>query len=95
MFLLVLTYSKPLDEVEPFMAAHMTWVDAYYQDGTFMASGRRVPRIGGVILARAADRASVETMVNTDPFVEAAVANYEIIEFTWSPTAPGFEQLLR
>jgi len=94
MFLLVLTYSKPLEEVEPFMAAHMTWVDAHYQNGTFVASGRRVPRTGGIILARATDRASLEAMAATDPFLEAGVARYDIIEFTLSRTAPGFESLL-
>ncbi|OUJ73787.1 YciI family protein [Hymenobacter crusticola] len=94
MFLLVLTYSKPLEEVEPFMTTHMAWVDAQYQNGTFVASGRRVPRTGGIILARATDRASLEAVAATDPFLEAGVAHYDLIEFTLSRTAPGFESLL-
>ncbi|GGF16877.1 YciI family protein [Hymenobacter cavernae] len=94
MFLLVLTYSKPLEEVEPLMAAHMAWVDAQYQNGTFLASGRRVPRTGGIILARATDLGSLEALAATDPFLEAGVAQYDIIEFTLSRTALGFESLL-
>jgi uncharacterized protein YciI len=94
MFLLVLTYTKPLEEVEPHLPAHMTWVDAHYQDGTFLASGRRVPRTGGIILARAADRDALGTIAATDPFVKAGVAQYDILEFTLSRTAAGFENLL-
>jgi len=95
MFLLVLTYTKPLEEVEPLTAAHMAWVDAHYQDGTFLASGRRVPRTGGLILAQAPDRASLEVLLATDPFLEAAVATYEVMEFTLSRTAPDLANLLR
>ncbi|HEX8350231.1 MAG TPA: YciI family protein [Hymenobacter sp.] len=94
MFLLILTYSKPLEEVEPHLPAHMAWVEAHYQDGTFLASGRRVPRTGGVILVRAADLATVGTIAATDPFLVAGVAQYDIIEFALSRTAPGFEHLL-
>jgi uncharacterized protein YciI len=52
--------------------------------GSFLASGRKVPRTGGVILARGASREEIETIINLDPFYRHHVAEYEIIEF--SPT---------
>ncbi|MBC6991488.1 MULTISPECIES: YciI family protein [Hymenobacter] len=94
MFILLLTYTAELAEIEPLMPAHMAWVEAHYHDGTFLISGRLVPRTGGVILARAASRDAVETLVAADPFTEAGVARYDVLEFMPSRTATGFENLL-
>lgn len=94
MFLLSLTYLVPPEEVEPLMAPHMAWVDAHYLTGTFLLSGRKVPRTGGVLLARADSRAAIETVVASDPFTRAGVARYDIIEFTPTRAAPGSEHWL-
>jgi len=92
MFILSLTYIAPLSEVDAHIGPHMAWVAGGYDNGTFLASGRKEPRTGGVILARG-DRAQIEALVATDPFVTAGVAAYEIIEVNLSRTAPGLETL--
>ncbi|MBO3271079.1 YciI family protein [Hymenobacter defluvii] len=89
MFLLSLTYLVPLEEIEPLMAPHMTWVDTHYQTGTLLLSGRKVPRTGGVLLARAESREAIEAIVAADPFTQAGAVRYDIIEFTPTRIAPG------
>ncbi|MEW2134365.1 YciI family protein [Streptomyces sp. NPDC005435] len=92
MFVLELTYTAPLDAVEAALAAHVTWLDEQYAKGLFLASGRKNPRDGGIILAAGADRAAVEEAVAGDPFVTAGVCEYRVTEFTATKTAPGLER---
>ena len=53
MFIVNLTYIKPLDEVEEFLEKHIDFLNQYYTKGHFIASGRKNPRTGGIILMRA------------------------------------------
>ena len=92
MFILTLTYIAPLEEIDRHVPAHMDWIKAGYASGTFLASGRKVPRTGGFILAKG-DRADIEALVATDPFMVAGVTTYDIIEVAVAFTAPGLEQL--
>ena len=92
MFILSLTYIAPLNEVDKHIAPHMDWVARGYDEGMFLASGRKEPRTGGVILARG-ERAEIEALVATDPFVTAGVAQYDITALVLSRTAPGLEGL--
>ncbi len=81
MFLIVLTYVKPLAEVDELIDAHRAHLDRYYDADVFLLSGRRVPRTGGVILAQGLSRATIETIAAEDPFVREGVATVEVIEF--------------
>jgi uncharacterized protein YciI len=91
MFLLLLTYTKPLDEVDALMRDHVKWLRRQYADGRFVVSGRRLPRTGGVILARGDDRDEIEALAATDPFVRGGVATVEVIQFRASQSAEGFD----
>jgi uncharacterized protein YciI len=93
MFVLLLTYLKPLPEVDVLMREHVAWLDEQYDAGRFVVSGRRIPRTGGVILARGDDREEVEALAATDPFVSGGVASCEVIQFRASQTADGFDAL--
>ncbi|MFI1761159.1 YciI family protein [Streptomyces sp. NPDC020800] len=88
MFVLELTYSAPLDAVDAVLPAHVIWLDEQYEKGFFLASGRKNPRDGGVILAAAEDRARIEEIAAGDPFVAAGVCEYRITEFVATKTAP-------
>lgn len=91
MFILSLTYVKPTEEADRFMAPHMDWVNAGYDNGLFLASGRKNPRTGGVILARG-DQAEIEAYVAADPFTLEGVAMYEVTEVVVTRTAAGLER---
>lgn len=93
MFVVIVSYIQPLDAVDAHLADHVKFLENQYEAGIFLASGRRVPRTGGVILARAASKDTLLEVLRQDPFHQHGVARYEVIEFTPSMTAPGLEWL--
>ncbi len=91
MYIVILRYVRPLEEIDALMGQHVQWLNKHYADGTFVASGRQSPRTGGVILARSGERLALEAMIAHDPFVSNGVATAEVIEFHPSMTAKGAE----
>ncbi|MCQ4082769.1 YciI family protein [Streptomyces sp. RB6PN25] len=92
MFVLEVTYTAPIERVEAALPDHIAWLEKQYAAGYFLASGRKVPRDGGIMLAVAPDRATIEAVAATDPFVTADVCEYRITEFVPTQTAQGLEQ---
>ncbi|CAL9287752.1 YciI family protein [Streptomyces sp. SudanB182_2057] len=92
MFVLELTYTAPLDAVDAVLPDHVAWLERQYDKGLFLASGRKNPRDGGVILAVTGDRAEIEEVVATDPFVTAGVCSYRVVEFLATKTGPELER---
>jgi uncharacterized protein YciI len=91
LFVIVLHYLVPLEEIDEAMKQHMVYLDKYFKKHDFLVSGRQLPRTGGIILARAKDRAAMEKIINQDPFVKRKLASVDIIEFTASQVAKGLE----
>ena len=94
MFVVLLTYTKPLDVIDALLEEHVRFLDANYARGVFLASGRREPRTGGVILARAQSRGALETILADDPFSREGAAAYEVIEFIPGKVTPQLDGLL-
>ncbi|MGR8007186.1 YciI family protein [Streptomyces hypolithicus] len=99
MFVMELTYTAPVERVDELLEAHVSWLDAQYEAGVFIASGRKQPRDGGVILAVGDDRARIEAIAASDPFAVAGVCAYRVTEFVATKTAaelaPYLQQLPR
>ncbi|MBG0777634.1 MAG: GTP cyclohydrolase [Desulfovibrionaceae bacterium] len=93
MFVVSLTYVRPLEVVDALLAEHVEFLKQGYAEGVFLASGRKSPRTGGVILARAASRAALEALLARDPFRREGAAEYEITEFAATMTAPELAAL--
>ncbi|MFF4453408.1 YciI family protein [Streptomyces goshikiensis] len=87
MFVMELTYTAPIEAVEEQMDAHIAWLDGHYAAGVFLASGRKVPRDGGVVLAGGISRAEIEKIAASDPFTMAGVCEYRITEFIATKTS--------
>lgn len=81
MFLIKITYTKPLDIIEKHIAAHRAFLEEGYQRDYFVVSGPQNPRVGGIIISQLKDRKQLETIINHDPYRLHEVADYEIIEF--------------
>jgi uncharacterized protein YciI len=94
MFILSLTYLKSNEEADKHMETHMAWVGEGYSKGWFLASGRKVPRTGGVIFARG-ERTELEAYVAADPFNIHGIASYEITEIALTKVVEGLEALRR
>ncbi|MFJ8749379.1 YciI family protein [Streptomyces sp. NPDC102441] len=97
MFVLELTYTAPVGHVDALMTEHVAWLEKQYAAGVFIASGRKNPRDGGVILAVGDDRAVIERIAASDPFAAQEVCAYRITEFLATKTsdalAPYRQQL--
>jgi uncharacterized protein YciI len=91
MFVLELTYTAPLGRVDEFTADHMSWLKVQYEAGLFVASGRKEPRDGGVIIALGDDRAAIEELVSGDPFSVAGVCDYRVTQFWATTVLPALE----
>ncbi len=87
MFVLELTYTAPVERADALLDAHIEWLDAQYAAGVFIASGRKNPRDGGVILAAGVGRAEIEAIAAADPFTVEGVCAYRITEFYATKTA--------
>jgi uncharacterized protein YciI len=94
MFVMVLKYLVPLDEVEEHMEAHVRFLERFYREGKFIVSGRREPKTGGVILADVDSEVEAMKIVCEDPFFVEKVADYELIRFTPTRHDPRFAAFL-
>lgn len=94
MFVISLDYIVDLERIEPLIDEHLAFLDRYYSQGVFVASGRKEPRTGGVILANKVSRTELEALIMEDPFYREKVADYQITEFLPSKVGEGFEALV-
>jgi uncharacterized protein YciI len=95
MFIINLTYIVPLEALDAHMAEHVTFLQKYYKKNMFIASGRKVPRTGGIILALAETKAQVEEIIEEDPFYIYKLADFSITEFLTSQYHPELKKLLK
>lgn len=77
----MLDYLAPLDRIAEAVADHRAYLDEGYRSGMLLASGPRVPKDGGVLIAKAADAAALEKFFASDPFKAKGLAVYRFIEF--------------
>ena len=94
MYLFLVNYKKPLEEVEKNLEAHRAYLDKYYSLKKFIFSGRRNPRTGGCILCNASNEAEVHAIIKEDPFYFKGIADYEILDISLTKYAAGFEKFL-
>jgi uncharacterized protein YciI len=87
MFVIELVYKADLKEIDAHMSAHVKFLKKYYADGTFLVSGRKIPREGGIILAAGKTRQQIEALLQDDPFHKHGLADFRVIEFRASQRA--------
>jgi uncharacterized protein YciI len=81
MFVVLVTYTKPIEEIDKVLVPHRQFLDTLYADGILLASGPQNPRTGGVLVAKGMDRGVLESLLKADPFHTHGVATYQLIEF--------------
>lgn len=94
MFIIELTYIKPLTEIDAHMKEHVQFLNKFYQQKTFVVSGRKIPREGGIIIAAGSDRKVIEKIIKQDPFYKHKLAEFRIIEFNASQKADNINELI-
>ncbi len=94
MFIVSLTYIKPLEQVDLFIEEHINFLNKQYELGHFQLSGRKEPRTGGVILATVNNRAVLDDLLKKDPFYREALARYDITEITPTKSSEALAHLI-
>jgi len=94
MFIVALTYKVSLEKIDCFLNDHIDYLNNQYQLGNFIASGRKVKRIGGIILSNLSDKKELLRIIEKDPFKINGLADYEITEFILTKTSKELDFLI-
>lgn len=81
MFVVDLHYIVPADRVDAAIPDHVEFLKRNYASGAFIASGRKVPRTGGIIIAVTENRSKLDAILRQDPFQQMGLAQYAVTEF--------------
>jgi uncharacterized protein YciI len=81
----IIRYRRPLEDVLVHQDAHRAYLRTLKDKGVLIASGPMKPRYGGLCLLRVADDdlKALDAVRDNDPFVQNAIAQYELIG--WAP----------
>ncbi|WP_457947018.1 YciI family protein [Pseudarthrobacter sp. alpha12b] len=93
MYVVSLTYRVPQEIVDFHNDAHIAWLQKAFDDGVFIAAGRKIPRTGGLLLSQA-ERGVLDASLAQAPFNTNGVADFEVMEFHAGRVAAGYENLL-
>lgn len=91
LFVIELIYKAPLEKIDAAMPAHVRFLKKHYEAGTFLVSGRKIPRDGGVIIAVGDSREAIEEIMREDPFCSRGLADVRIIQFRASQRADDIQ----
>lgn len=80
MVIVNITYTVELNKIEEKLDAHIEFLNKYYTNNKFICSGRKNPRVGGIILCNT-DKEEANKIIQEDPFYINKLGDYEIIEF--------------
>lgn len=80
-YMVEITYSIPADELGEIIAQHRAFLQTGYESGMLLFSGPKIPRSGGIVLARAASLDEVHEFFSNDPYQKNGVATYRFVEF--------------
>ena len=79
-YIIHITYVVPQNEVDLVRPEHREYLKLFYDNGTLLFSGPRMPPTGGILVAKAENDDFIKEMIASDPFSSKGIATYEIIE---------------
>ncbi len=91
MFVVLLSYKVELEKVRAFLDPHLVFLDKYYAQDIFVASGPQIPSTGGVILVKGVTLERLHEIITEDPFYIEDLAEYDVTEFLPTKTGKGYE----
>lgn len=94
MHIINLTYKVSLETVDKYLNSHINYLNEQYKLGNFLASGRKIPRTGGIILTNISDKTKLQHIIEQDPFKINNLADYQLIEFVPNKTCNELKFLL-
>jgi uncharacterized protein YciI len=94
MFVILLSYIRPLEDVDAALPAHRAFLAEFYAKGFGIASGRQIGTTGGMIIANAPNRAVLEAELAQDPYKIQNLARYDIYEFEARTVHPALKGIV-
>ncbi|MEY7972343.1 YciI family protein [Saccharomonospora xinjiangensis] len=88
MYVVLLTYTAPLPEIDYALPDHAEWLSRQFELGRLLASGRRADHRGEVLLSRPMSLGTLEAALAGDPLLLRHLAHHEVIEFSATRTGP-------
>ncbi|MFZ6746679.1 YciI family protein [Undibacterium sp. JH2W] len=93
MYLLNVSYSKNPAQVEAHIKSHGEWVGRYLKEGVFLFAGPKKSGLGGVIAVQSMEKEQLLQILAEDSYVQADVADYQILDFDCKATQAKLEAL--
>lgn len=93
MFIIDIKYTVSPEELNVHFDDHVKYLEKYYEQNIFVGWGRKVPPAGGVILALAGSKETIETIIKEDPFYEYKLAEITVTELALAKYHPDLTKL--
>lgn len=81
-FIIEIIYNAPIEKIEEIVDKHRAFLKQGYENGVILFSGPQVPRIGGVVVARAESMEKIVEFFKEDPYQKEGFAHYQYIQFS-------------
>jgi uncharacterized protein YciI len=81
MFISLLTYGAELEADDPLYAAHRDFIVEHTADHSILCAGPRIGVSGGTIIVYGDDETQARALLDSDPFVQARHATYQLHQF--------------
>lgn len=94
MYIISLNYKVSLETIDSYLDAHIEYLNEQYDLENFQASGRKIPRTGGIILSKISNKKELLKILDKDPFKINGLAEYELTEFIPNKTCNELKFLM-
>ncbi|MBX3457393.1 MAG: GTP cyclohydrolase [Candidatus Paracaedibacteraceae bacterium] len=81
LFIIKITYTAPIEEIDIHLADHRAYLDQCYAHGHYLVSGPQIPRTGGIIIAQGSSQSDIDKLMANDPFTIHGLIEYELTRF--------------
>jgi uncharacterized protein YciI len=90
LYIVVLTYIRPVEEVHAHLDTHRDWLVEYAKKGGIIVAGPLEDRSGGALLACCKDRTELDGMLAKDSFHVHRLVEYQVKAFAGALRADAF-----
>ena len=80
-FLIDIEYTAPLEIINMIVADHRKFLQGGYDQGWILMSGPKMPKTGGLVIARAPSMQAIQAFFFDDPYQQHNAATYHFVEF--------------
>lgn len=80
-YVVEITYKTPIEKIEELTPIHREFLQTGYKAGMLLVSGPKVPRTGGIVIAKAISMEEITDFFKNDPYALNNAADYSFIEF--------------